>query len=259
MIKEFIYYSKDNDWRRKVNVYLPPNYNEKESFPVIYCFDGANLYDGKNSLSGRAWDISLTLDEMVNNGLSEGYIVVGIYTRKTGEHRMHEYSPVLLKNRFLKNYEKREKYEALGDMTLHFFDEVRSVIESNYKTNGVNHILGSSMGGIMSLYSLMKRGNVYRTAGIFSIGSFLLEDSFDNDFKNTRFSDFHKAFIFTGDREGDKMIESAKHTFDVLSKKGVKTELLFGKNMVHTESTWAFGFKKYIEFIENRYIKEENL
>ena len=41
------------------------------------------------------------------------------------------------------------------------------------------------------------------------------------------------------------MIESAKHTFDVLKEKGVKTELLFGKNMVHTESTWAFGFKKY--------------
>ena len=82
MIKEFVYYSKIIGWRRRVNVYLPSTYNNKDRFSVIYAFDGANLHDPKNSLSGHSWEVEKTMERLIKAHITNGFIVVGIYTSR---------------------------------------------------------------------------------------------------------------------------------------------------------------------------------
>lgn len=248
MIKEITFISKKIGWRRKVNIYLPSTYNNKDRFPVIYAFDGANLYDPKNSLSGHSWEIEKVMEKLIKEKVTNGYIVVGVYTSK---NRLFEYTPVQYKEEVLKYFKVNHK--PIGDTTLDFFDEVICYIESNYLTNGINHIMGSSCGAIMSLYALMKYPNKYKSAGIFSIASTLLSPDYHNMLENAKFSD-NKAFVYMGDKESSSVngdvIKEAYYIYSILEDKGVDSALLIGKNKKHNEQAWEYAFDNYIRFLE---------
>ena len=246
MIKEFVYYSKKIGWRRRVNVYFPSTYNNKDKFPVIYAFDGANLHDPKNSLSGHSWEVKKTMERLIKAHVTKGFIVVGIYTSR---NRLLEYTPVKY------NEESGIKGEPLGDTTLDFFDEVMTYIDNHYLTNGVNHIVGSSCGGIMSLYAIAKYPKKYLTAGVFSIASTILTPNYSKMIEASPFDPNNKVFIYMGDKESDKeeskmLVDDAYYYNEMLKKKGIKTENLIGKNKEHTETSWASALDDYIRFIE---------
>ena len=248
MVKEETFYSKKIGWRRKINIYLPSTYNNIDKFPVIYAFDGANLYDPKNSLSGYSWDVENIIEKHIKEKVTKGYIVVGVYTSK---NRLFEYTPVQYKDDVLKYFKVNHK--PIGDTTLDFFDEVKEYIDKNYLTNGINHIMGSSCGGIMSLYALMKYPHKYSSAGIFSIASTLLRDDYHKMLENANFNG-NKAFVYMGDKESSSLngdvIKEAFYIYTILSEKGVDTYLQIGKNKKHNELAWQYALDLYIRFIE---------
>src|SRR5688572_30936599 len=78
---------------RDVLVWLPPHYDWSEArYPVLYMHDGQNLFEPDTAfLKGEHWRVGETAIELIDKGLIEPPIIVGIYN--TGEARVDEYTP----------------------------------------------------------------------------------------------------------------------------------------------------------------------
>jgi predicted alpha/beta superfamily hydrolase len=144
--------------RRHVDVYLPPSYSSgRGRFPVIYMHDGQNLSDPGTAFAGT-WELDATLDQLADRGIEP--IVVGVHN--AGEARLAEYSP----------FPDRKHGGGDADAYLAFLVErLKPRIDRLFRTKidrDATGILGSSMGGLVSLYAFFRYPSVFARAGVMS-------------------------------------------------------------------------------------------
>ena len=144
---------------RDLLIYLPPSYHHSQRhYPVIYMQDGQNLFDNATSYAGE-WGVDETMEYLGN---SEGLeaIVVGIHN--AGIHRIDEYSP----------FRDGRLGGGRGDDYLRFIiDSIKPQIDGEFRTlpgRKYTGILGSSMGGLISLYAFFEYPAVFGFAGVMS-------------------------------------------------------------------------------------------
>jgi predicted alpha/beta superfamily hydrolase len=145
--------------RRDLYVYLPPSYDRGDArYPVIYMHDGQNLFDQLISYVGE-WQVDETMEALSQEGLEA--IVVGIPNK--GKRRLDEYGPFR---------DERLKVGGGGDAYLAFIVEtVKPLIDRDFRTlPGREHtgIMGSSMGGLISLYGFFRHPETFGFAGVMS-------------------------------------------------------------------------------------------
>lgn len=152
-------YSPQLENSRDLVVYLPPSYHHTiHRYPVIYMQDGQNLFDNATSYAGE-WGVDETMEML---GYHEGLeaIIVGI--PNAGIHRMDEYSP----------FHDRRLGGGRGDDYLSFLaDTLKPQIDLEFRTrpgNKYTGIMGSSLGGLISLYAFFQRPSVFGFAGVMS-------------------------------------------------------------------------------------------
>jgi predicted alpha/beta superfamily hydrolase len=145
---------------RTLRLYLPPSYDTAPTrrYPVIYMHDAQNLFDDATSYAGE-WGVDETLDDFARTRGFEA-IVVGI--DNGGEERLHELSPWT-----------NPKYgTAQGEQYMAFVvDVVKPFIDAHYRTQpgrDSTAIIGSSMGGLISHYALLRYPQVFGKAAVFS-------------------------------------------------------------------------------------------
>jgi len=144
---------------RRVWIYLPPGYASGSTrYPVLYMHDGQNVFDNATSFVGE-WGVDETLDSL--NALGDkDVIVVGV--DHGDAKRFDEYSP----------WKNARFGGGEGDRYVDFLVKtLKPYIDSHYRTltDRVNTgIAGSSMGGLISLYAILKYPDVFSRAGIFS-------------------------------------------------------------------------------------------
>ena len=146
------------DRSRQVAVYLPPGYDAESSrrYPVMYMFDGQNLFDPTTSFCGD-WEVDLTIDALVMRQEMDPIVCVGIYNG--GEHRISEQSPWADPN-----FECRGEADAFLDWIA---GPLKALIDRQFRTlSAPEHtgVGGSSMGGLTSLYALFSRPDVFGRA-----------------------------------------------------------------------------------------------
>jgi predicted alpha/beta superfamily hydrolase len=144
--------------QRDILVYLPPSYeSESRRYPVLYLHDGQNLFDAATSFAGE-WQVDETMEALSEEGLEA--VVVGI--PNAGAARLDEYSP----------FHEENYGGGLGDQYLAFITQaVKPLIDTDYRTlPGREHtgIMGSSMGGLISLYAFFRHPEVFGFAGALS-------------------------------------------------------------------------------------------
>lgn len=151
-------YSPQLDNTRDVLVYLPPSYWDTDKrYPVIYMHDGQNLFDRATSFVGE-WEVDETMQSLAEEGLEA--IVVGL--PNMDKERIHEYGP-FDSQRFGKS--KADRY---GKFIL---DTVKPLIDSDFRTltNGTDTgVVGSSLGGLISLYLFFRFQGAFGFAGVMS-------------------------------------------------------------------------------------------
>ena len=217
---------------RKVRVYRPANFIPLSQYSVMYMHDGQNLYDDSTSFAGE-WHVDEVLDSLrKHNGIN--CIVVGI--DNIGEKRMQEYNP-FDNERFGKGY--GTEYVDWMVNTL-----VPS-IDSMYPTHATPYsraIMGSSMGGLISHYALLRYPNVFGAAGIFSPSYWICDDdltAFENQFP---LQTDQLVYMLAGGREGRNMKKLTKKHFAHLQKQQINSTLLtrvFDKEGMHNEQFWS--------------------
>lgn len=161
---------------RHIDVWLPPGYGAGtgDRFPVLYMHDGQNLFDPKTSFIGVDWNLGETMTRLIGEGQIRPAIVVGIWNTP---RRVQEYMP--RKPLELPHGQPlRERLEqewggsALSDHYLKFLtEELMLFIDRTYRTlpeREHTYIMGSSMGGLISLYAVCEYPHLFAGAGCLS-------------------------------------------------------------------------------------------
>jgi enterochelin esterase-like enzyme len=162
---------------RNVDVWLPPGYNGKDRCPVIYMHDGQMIFDGRITWNKKSWNMAETVSALAAKGRIPETIVVGIWS--IGSTRQAEYFPEKVLPYVPQ--EAREKFVRVdlsgkpqADNYLRFIvEELKPAIDAKCATlpdRDHTIVMGSSMGGIISLYAMCEYPEVFGRAGCMSTG-----------------------------------------------------------------------------------------
>ena len=163
---------------RHVDVWLPENFEALKAagqrFNVLYMHDGQMLYDARTTWNKQAWHVDRTVSRLMREGRLPPTLVVGVWNN--GKYRHSEYFP----QKYLAHMrpEARELLVSKGlqnkpqsDAYLRFLvQELKPLIDARYPTHtGPEHtaIMGSSMGGLISVYAMNEYPHIFgRAAGL---------------------------------------------------------------------------------------------
>ena len=153
---------------RPVDVWLPADYAPTRRHAVLYVHDGQMLYDAARTWNQQAWDIHLAVDRLMREGRIPPTIVVGVWNN--GERRRSEYYPEKALRYLAEPLRQRLVAEALAgqpraDAYLRYLvHELKPAIDARYATRperAATAVLGSSMGGLVSVYAFSEYPQVF--------------------------------------------------------------------------------------------------
>ena len=262
---------------RNVDIWLPENYNEKLKYQVLYMHDGQMLFDASNTWNKQEWKVDEVVSQLIENKSIDNIIVVAIWNISEIRHTdLYPLKPLsslskdekelvlteLRNNNFPTDFESKIN----SDNYLKFIiQDVKPYIDSHFSvyTDAKNTaIMGSSMGGLISMYALCEYPNVFGKAACLSthwVGF--------RDFKNTPIPESffnymalhlpspktHKVYFDYGTATLDASYLNYQSRVDeVLQQKGFTTNTY--KNLKfegadHSEDSWQNRIHIPIEFL----------
>jgi len=229
------------NWRQ-LDVYLPASYGlGRLRYPVVYLQDGQNLSDPFTAFGGQTWQLERALAALQERGVEA--IVVGIHHAGTG--RLAEYSP----------FEDAKLGGGLGLRYCRFLiDTVKPRIDAQYRTRRHREsraIVGSSMGGLISLFAFFLPGSPFGRVGALSpsiwfAGRRLLEQVEQSGMPRGR------IYLDSGTEEGRGTVRDTRALARLLRRKGYgRTALRYveAEGHGHTETDWARRLPDVLEFL----------
>lgn len=162
---------------RNVDVWLPPGYesNKNQRYSVLYMHDGQNLFSSRDAFSdGIEWGVDETMMRLTNANRIRPTIVVAIWSTPK---RTLEFMPQKAFDKGITYTKSRRRQAAVytnsgSDDYLRFIvKELKPFIDKKYRTYSdleYTFIMGSSMGGLMSLYAISEYPKVFGGAGCIS-------------------------------------------------------------------------------------------
>ncbi|HEX7986538.1 MAG TPA: alpha/beta hydrolase-fold protein [Duganella sp.] len=216
---------------RNLRIYLPPGYeaDPQRRYPVLYMHDGQNLFDAKTASFGVAWDVGTTMDRLIADGAIEPAIVVGIDNTKD---RMDEYTPCC---------DPKHGGGNIDAYMAFIVDTVKPWADTNLRTlpdREHTAIMGSSLGGLASVYIAQRHPEIFSKAGGVS-GSFWWNDG--AFIKNVPARQPVKFYLDAGSKKDG--IEHTLKMRDAMLARGYKLneDLYFYESPdgVHNEKSWA--------------------
>jgi len=199
--------------RRDVDVYLPDSYRGGSGdHPVVYVQDGQNLSDPGKAFAGT-WELDRVFDELAARGVEP--IVVGIH--HTGRRRLLEYSP----------YPDRRHGGGDADLYLAFLvDTLKPRVDRFFRTRREREstaILGSSMGGLLSLYGFFRYPSVFGRGGVMS-PSIWYGQAAILDFIGEAQTPTGRLYVDVGTAEGAGTLRDVRRLGRLLVRKGFRRE-----------------------------------
>jgi predicted alpha/beta superfamily hydrolase len=232
---------------RRVWIYLPESYaTGDERFPVIYMQDGQNIFDDATSYSGE-WGVDEYLDSLGMD--TKKYIVVAV--DNGGIKRLNEYCPYNFKLTGIAGHSKSNKGE--GNAYVDFLVKtLKPFIDKKYRTakdKDNTAIAGSSMGGLISLYAVLKYPKVFGSAGVFSPAFWMAPKIFD-DIKTKGKRVSSRIYFFAGKQEGATIVRDMLKAYEAMTKVSrSKMQAVIRDDGKHNEETWRREFPLFYEWM----------
>lgn len=141
---------------RKAYVYLPNGYGEdgERRYPVLYMFDGQNLFSDEEATYGKSWGLADYLDYT-----DTPLIVAAVECNTEGNGRLSEYSPLSFA------MPDGEKIKGRGRTYMNWLvNAFKPFIDGAFRTlpdREHTAIGGSSMGGLMALYAATNYNKIF--------------------------------------------------------------------------------------------------
>ncbi len=216
---------------------------------MLYLQDGQNLFDPVTAFGGRDWRAANTIDELIDRGLIEPIIVVGIYN--TGVRRISEYTPT--RDRHLRKGGKGDRYAEM------LVRELKPFIDHEYRTRkSAAHtgVGGSSLGGLVSLQAGLLYPRVFGKMAILSPSVWWDDRSILNVVRNYRERQRARIWLDAGTAEGSdggKVIEDLRLLRGALLEKGWSEGVNLRYSEIegagHDEGAWGARLGSVIEYL----------
>ncbi|MHC1731639.1 MAG: alpha/beta hydrolase [Bacteroidales bacterium] len=170
--------SSETGEARNIDIWLPEDYDTTKKYAVIYMHDGQMLFDSTTTWNRQEWGADETVSLLMAGNQIKPSIIVGIWNND--KIRYPEYYPEKSLKFLGKRYQARlaRRYslgQGLADKYLRFIAmDIKPYIDSRYSTytDAANTvIMGSSMGGLISLYALCEYPDLFGGAGCLSTHS----------------------------------------------------------------------------------------
>jgi len=163
---------------RNVDVWLPDGYDPIKKYSVVYMHDGQMLFDSTNTWNKQEWGVEDVMGRLMAEKKIRNCIVIGIWNN--GAYRHSEYFPQKIVDQIPTQTRAKIIHQQLHDKPqsdnyLKFIvRELKPFIDSSFSTlpdRANTFVLGSSMGGLISLYALCEYPEVFGGAACLSIHS----------------------------------------------------------------------------------------
>ncbi len=241
--------------RRDILVLLPDDYATGDRrYPVIYMHDGQNLFDHHTSYAGE-WYVDETMQALRHEGIQA--IIVGI--PNMGVDRIAEYSPFV----------DARLSGGRGDRYLAFIVEtLKPLIDRDFRTlpdRDHTGMLGSSMGGLISLYGFFRYPAVFGFAGVMSPSLWFAGRAIFRYLQRESFRP-GKLYLDMGGQEGaparssriaghvaDRYLRDARAMAQLLAQKGYRDSqqlrYVEAPEATHCEAAWAQRLPDALRFL----------
>lgn len=240
-------YSKILDEEREIIIHLPRDYDKNKKYMVMYVLDG----------SSQDKHIANKFDILATTGYVENAIIVGL-PNVSGKGRQRDYTPPYMKM----DIDEKDSPLGEGDNFLTFMEkELFPFIEKNYSVSENRAIAGNSRGGLLVMYSLLFKPNLFQ--GRFCFSPALWRDDNLIIKKTSEFltkQDSLNSFLYIsmGDQENNKMKKGFNEMTKTLKKKAVKQFIWYSeytKNANHqnnAEISASVGIRKWTEYLKSK-------
>ena len=243
--------------KRIFDVWLPFDYSTLKKYSVLYMHDGENLFNPQEAYNNMDWGVDETMQRLINEGKVRDTIVVGIWS---SDARNKEFSP---ERAFAENNSDPTKYKMPpgtgSDAYLKFIvSELKPFIDSKYSTLSDREntfIIGSSMGGLMSLYAISEYPEIFGAAGCmsthFPLGDGVMVDYMEKHLPSPK---THRIYFDYGTIDLDKEYNKYQERADkIMVKKGYEKDktwkTIHFQGDGHNEYFWRRRINVPLEFL----------
>ena len=251
--RDFIYTPKGKN--RPLHIYLPEDYEtSEEQYPVMYFFDGHNLFSDEDATFGKCWGLKEFLDNW-----DQKIILVGIECGHEGNERLIEYLPA-------KSAMPPLLFRTpMGVQTMDWIvDEIKPMIDREYRTlsdRGNTAIGGSSMGGLMALLGIVKYNPWFSKAACVSVAFEVCFRDLLPMLRSTHLEADTKVFMSWGTMEAFRLKDRTKNdttsstyrknmqAAKLLKKAGADVKLLCQVGGKHCEAHWELQNPTYMNYL----------
>lgn len=232
---------------RTIYLYLPDNYESGKRYPVLYMYDGHNLFYDEVATYGTCWGLKEWLDA------NPEYIVVGQDCNHEGDMRLVEYCPY--------NVDFFGGIEGTGKTYMNWLvSELKPYIDTNYPTLPEREhtaVGGSSMGGLMSLYSVLAHNDVFSKAACLSPSTFMCMDQLGEELDHASINPDTRIYMSWGEKElrrhqnwVDELDKSLLY-MRKLTQKGADVYPYLQPGGNHSEACWAKQVDLFMSYLFN--------
>ena len=228
---------------RRIWVYLPQDYyTTQDSFPVLYMHDGQNLFDAVTTAFGTEWAIDEAMEMLQDSGYIPA-IIVGI--DNGGMDRIAEYTPWV-----------HQQYGG-GDGELYMswvVNNLKPFIDNYFRTRSDRAhtgLMGSSLGGLISLYGGLQYPSTFSKLGVFS-PSFWYSDSCYQQVRTQGHQQPMRIYLLAGGQESSGMVPDMLKMEDTLLANGFSTaelRTIVKQDGQHSEWFWAREFPEAFKWL----------
>ena len=235
------------DLERTLHIYLPEDYEESDKrYPVFYMYDGHNLFRDEDATYGKSWGIEEFLDQS-----DYQMIVVGMECNHEKNYRLWEYCPY----DFMDPVFGEVKGQGREYMQW-VVEELKPYIDENYRTlteREYTAIGGSSMGGLMSIYTMMRHSDVFSKAACLSPYMYHVYDDLKEELEDMD-ANSH-IYISWGSYENRSKAIFARVTHQnlmIANQFSAKGAILYLNEVIkgnHSEAAWEKEVPVFMDFL----------
>ena len=231
---------------RRAYIYVPDEAleNPEARYPVLYMFDGHNVFFDSDATYGKSWGMKKYMDET-----ETPLIIAAVECNHSPDNgRLSEYSPFTFRNRELGFIQGR------GHITMDWFiNTFKPRIDRRFPTlpdREHTFIGGSSMGGLMSLYGVMAYNHVFSRAAALSPSIWFAKEDLDRMIRQAHIGPDTVVYMDYGSRElpfHSNMASQFRHVIGRLLEKGVMLNCRIVPYGDHCEASWQRQIPYFIE------------
>lgn len=223
------------DAKRRIYFYLPADYESgNERYPVLYMFDGHNVFFDEDATYGKCWGMKEYMDRE-----NPALIIVAVECNHEGNRRLSEYTPWPFTARGLGRIEP-----GGGEYMDWLVQVVKPMVDRRFRTKPqreYTYICGSSMGGLMSLFAVCCYNHVFSKAAALSPSLWTAPVKMPRMIRETNFISDTEVYMDYGSEElknHSKAAEALKRTAAAFLDMRVNVCMRIVPGGQHCEACW---------------------